>query len=110
MVLPRGARLAAVLWIVFAVVVWNVVFDRVIVVAGRLYASAAKQAAGDPEAVLLIDDWMPAAIRRALWMATAVGGSIAIVGLGAVGFAARSRAVPPKGLEEFPQCPPPYTR
>ena len=93
MVLPRGARLAGILWIVFAVVSWNVAFDRVIVNAGRLYAGAAKQAVRESAAVILIDDWMPQAITRALWVATAVGGSIAIVGLGAVGWAVRSRAV-----------------
>ena len=34
-------RLALVLWIAWAVIVWNVVFDHVIVVAGRDYIAAA---------------------------------------------------------------------
>jgi hypothetical protein len=46
-----AARLARALWIVWAVLVWNVVFDRVIVVAGRSYITAAyRAAAGDPPA------------------------------------------------------------
>ena len=36
-----AARLARALWIAWAIVVWNVVFDRVIVVAGRSYVAAA---------------------------------------------------------------------
>ena len=39
---PRvAARLARVLWIAWAIVVWNVVFDHTIVVAGRDYIAAA---------------------------------------------------------------------
>ena len=34
-------RLAVALWIVWAVVVWNVVFDRVLVNAGREYVRSA---------------------------------------------------------------------
>jgi hypothetical protein len=108
--LSRSARLAASLWIVFAVVAWNVVFDRVIIDAGRLYAKAAKQAARESDEVLLINDWMPQATTRALRLATGVGLSIAITGLAAVGWAARSRAVSPKHLEDLSQCVPPPTR
>jgi hypothetical protein len=39
---PRRAGLIAlVLWAVLAAVVWNVVFDRVVVLAGREYVYAA---------------------------------------------------------------------
>jgi len=41
----RTARVAVALWIALAVVVWNVVFDRVLVVAGRQYVYAATIAA-----------------------------------------------------------------
>jgi hypothetical protein len=109
MVLPRGARLAAGLWIVFAVVAWNVVFDRVIINAGRLYAKAAKQAARESQVVLLIDDWMPQAVSRAVRVATAVGGSIALFGLGAVAWASRPR-ISQKSLKDLSQCVPPHTR
>ena len=40
-----GVSLARGLWIVWAIVVWNVVFDHVIVVAGREYLAAAIVAA-----------------------------------------------------------------
>ena len=38
-------RIARALWIAWALVVWNVVFDRVIVVAGRAYILAAEAVA-----------------------------------------------------------------
>jgi hypothetical protein len=78
-----AARLARALWIVWAVVVWNVVFDRVIVVAGRSYISAAyRAAAGDPSARPPdMDQWMEPAITRGLWMATAAAGAILVIGL-----------------------------
>src|SRR5205814_8209664 len=41
----RAARLARALWILWAVLLWNVVFDHVIVVAGRSYVAAAARAA-----------------------------------------------------------------
>src|SRR4029078_6222232 len=75
-----SARLARVLWIAWAVVVWNVVFDRVIVVAGRSYIVAAtRHTAADPTAPPLnMDDWMVPAVNRALTVATAaaVGGLV----------------------------------
>ena len=37
-------RLAVALWIVWAIVVWNVVFDQVLVNAGRDYVRAAMAA------------------------------------------------------------------
>ena len=42
---PTGTSLAMAFWIAWAVVVWNVVFDHVIVVAGRQYLNAAGIAA-----------------------------------------------------------------
>ena len=60
----RQVKTAAMLWVVFAVVVWNVVFDRVLVLEGRRYVYAA---------------------------ATAVASPIALFGLLAVAFAAKRR-------------------
>jgi hypothetical protein len=80
-----AARLARALWIVWAIVVWNVVFDRVIVVAGRSYVAAAYRAAGDPSVrPPAMDDWMKPAVARGLWMATAAAGAILVTGLAAV--------------------------
>jgi hypothetical protein len=80
-----SARLARVLWIVWAVVVWNVVFDRVIVVAGRQYVHAASSAAiANPAAPPLnMDDWMEPAVRRGLVVATTAAGAILVVGFAA---------------------------
>jgi hypothetical protein len=95
-----SARLARVLWIAWAVVVWNVVFDRAIVVAGRSYIVAAtRHTAADPMAPPLnMDDWMAPAVTRGLIMATAAGGAVLVTGLGAVSFAAR-RQLRIKNLE-----------
>jgi hypothetical protein len=87
---PRAAaRLARVLWIVWAIVVWNVVFDHVIVVAGRDYIAAAGRAAAAGGAFANMDDWMRPAVSRGLWSATAAGGVILLIGLAAVGGAER---------------------
>ena len=86
-----AARLARALWIAWAIVVWNVVFDRVIVVAGRSYVAAAyRTAATDPTArPLNMDDWMEPAVTRGLSMATAAAGTILVIGLAAVRVGAR---------------------
>jgi hypothetical protein len=78
---PR--RIAQALWIAWALIVWNVVFDRVIVVAGREYLAAAEAArAGAPYAHM--DDWMRPAVVRALFIATSAAGIILIVGFTAL--------------------------
>ena len=96
MVAMRAARIARALWLVWAVLLWNVVFDHVIVVAGRDYIVAAKSAAlspARPRHYANMDDWMRPAVTRGLWIATT---SAAVV-LGA-GFlllrAADARATP----------------
>lgn len=76
-------RIARALWIAWALIVWNVVFDRVIVVAGRTYLVAAEAArAGAPYAH--VDDWMRPAVVRALVIATSAAGIILIVGFTAL--------------------------
>jgi hypothetical protein len=77
-------RVATILWIVLAVVVWNAVFDRVIVEAGRAYVMAAYAAGHEGGRYELIEDWMRPARSRAFWWATSsalailVGGIIAV--------------------------------
>jgi hypothetical protein len=79
---PRpAARIALALWIAWAVIVWNVVFDRVIVVAGRSYIAAAV-APGAPRANM--DDIMRPAVTRGLWIASAAGGAVLLTGLACV--------------------------
>jgi hypothetical protein len=91
---PRpAARIARALWIAWAVLVWNVVFDHVIVVAGRDYIAAARRAAAVPGGPFAnVDAWMRPAVSRAFWIATASGIVVLLVGLIVVGRAARSAA------------------
>jgi hypothetical protein len=88
-------RLATALWIVWAVIVWNVVFDRVLVVAGREYVRSARAAAGGSGPYARIDDQMRPAVSRAFWAATTAGGVIVAIGIAAVRLAART---PPRVL------------
>jgi hypothetical protein len=78
---------------VFAVVVWNVVFDHVLVEAGRAYIIAAVTAARSGRPYELIDAWMRPARSRALWWATGSALGILVVGLAAVRRAARATEV-----------------
>jgi hypothetical protein len=92
---PRAAaRIARALWVVLAIIVWNVVLDHVIVVAGRAYIAAADRAATattGPRRYENMDDWMRPAVRRGVWIASAASGVILIAGLGLV----RAAGAPP---------------
>ena len=83
-------RIAKALWIVWAIVAWNVVFDHVIVVAGRAYLTAAVVAARRSGPYARMDDWMRPAIARGLWSATAVSAAILFVGFVAIRLATAS--------------------
>ena len=72
-------RAATWLWILFAFVVWNVVFDRVIVQAGRDYVDLAMATARTNAPYVKIDDTMRPARSRALWLATASATAILVV-------------------------------
>ena len=74
------ARLAAALWIAWAVVVWNVVLDQTIVLAARRYIVAAIGAAQGAGPYARIDDWMRPAVAHGLWLATAVAGATLVIG------------------------------
>ena len=78
---PRLPRFALILWIAWALIVWNVVFDRVLVTAGRWYLEAAYRAAELGGPYVRIDDWMQPAVTRALAIASAAGGAILLIGL-----------------------------
>lgn len=87
----RAARVARALWILWAVLVWNVVFDRVIVVAGR----NAIRAAGRPGSGINginIDDFMRPAIPRGLWIATLAASAILVVGCSFIQFSTRAQS------------------
>jgi hypothetical protein len=87
--LRHSARLAAALWLVLAVVVWNVVFDRILVLAGRRYSYAAATAVRDGKGYLRIDDWMRPAIAHGVRVASVTALAIAAFGLIAVVIASR---------------------
>jgi hypothetical protein len=89
----RQARLARILWIVFAVVIWNVVFDRVLVLAGREYVYAAALAARDG-VYLFAKDWMASAVARGFWLASAGAALILAAGLALVSLASKRPAEP----------------
>ena len=60
--------------------VWNVVFDHVIVVAGRNAIRAAGQAVNG----INLDDFMRPAVTRGLWIATLAASAILAVGLSSI--------------------------
>jgi hypothetical protein len=102
----RAARIARVLWIAWAIVVWNVVFDHVIVVAGRDYIRAALHAAAVPGGPFAnMDEWMRPAVSRGLWIATAAGAAVLLPGLIAVARAGRQsrRSAQPPAIQDSPR-------
>ena len=76
----RLARAALALWILWAVVAWNVVFDHVIELAGRRYVHAAAEAAQAGGPYARVDDWMRPAATRGVWTASAIALAILMVG------------------------------
>lgn len=73
--------LAVVLWLVLAFVVWNVVFDRLIVLAGRRYSHDAAVLFRSTGRYLLINDVMRPAVAHASRVATAVAAAIVAVAM-----------------------------
>ncbi len=89
------ARIALGLWIAWAVVAWNVVFDHTIEVAGRRYLRAAAEAAQAGGPYARVDDWMRPAVGIGLRDATVVASAILLVGIAGVRLArARTRPCP----------------
>jgi hypothetical protein len=87
--LRRSARLAAALWLVLAFLIWNVVFDRILVLAGRRYSYAAAMAVRDGKTYVRIDDWMRPAIAHGVRVASVTALGIAAIGVIAVMIGAR---------------------
>src|SRR5690348_2076468 len=98
--MATARNIARGLWIIWAIVVWNVVFDHIIVVAGREYLSAAIVAPyGGPHPRM--DDWMRPAVVRGLWVATASAAAIVVVGFAAIRRATAAK-VPSATTDEAP--------
>jgi hypothetical protein len=87
----RKVVVAVALWLLFAAVVWNVIFDRLIVLAGRRYSHDAYVLYRSTGRYLLINDVMRPATAHAVRVASAVAGTIAVVALIAIRYAARAR-------------------
>jgi hypothetical protein len=77
-------QLAIALWIVFAFVAFNALFDFLVVRAGRDYLHAAAIADRDGHQRLLLADWMRPAVKRAFAYASILG--FAILASGFIGF------------------------
>ncbi len=101
----RTVRLALVLWLTLAVLVWTVVFDRMIVVAGRQYVHDAAVSARSGS-FLLINDRMPQATSHAVRVASLASAATLASGVAAIWIAARkdrgsaARALARGGLVE----------
>jgi len=92
MMVARPVGVAVALWVVWAIVVWNVVFDRILVLAGRRYVYAAALAAQGPGPYLRINDWMQPAVSRGWWTASAAAGTILLAALVLIPIAVRRDA------------------
>lgn len=77
----RAIVVAIALWLIFAFVVWNVVFDRIIVLAGRRYSHDATVLYRSTGQYLLIDSVMRPAIVYGVKVASAVAGAIVVAAL-----------------------------
>jgi hypothetical protein len=82
-------RVALGLWIVWAIVGWNVVFDHEVEVAGRHYIHAAALAAESGGPYARIDDWMRPAMTRGIRKASVGALAILVVAVAGVGLAGR---------------------
>jgi hypothetical protein len=91
----RALRIALALWLVWAAIVWNVVFDHVIVLAGRGYIAAATSSAfSETPRYENMDAWMRPAVTRGLWMASSSAAAILLAGFVLLRAAARNPAEP----------------
>jgi len=94
----RSVKIALVLWIVFGVVVWNVIFDYHVQAAAQLYVSEATMAFRGQAPPVTMDGVMRPAIARGVRGASVWAGLIVVVGLAAVAYGARrGRPGPPGG-------------
>ena len=84
----RKVIAAVVLWLAFAFAVWNVIFDRILVLAGRRYVYDAAGLFSTSHQYLRIDDVMRPAIAHALRVASASAGAIVVVAMVAIRLAA----------------------
>jgi hypothetical protein len=83
-------RVVVAVWLAGTIVVWNAVFDRVLIDAGREYVRTAADAAHGSGPYVRIVDYMRPAVPRALVLATTAAGVILAVGFAAFRWSARA--------------------
>lgn len=87
----RAVTVAVIVWVVFAAVVWNVIFDQLLIIAGRRYSYDAVVFYQTTHHYLRIDDVMRPAIAHAVRVSSLWSGALLAAGLVAVRFAVRGR-------------------
>jgi hypothetical protein len=96
--LGRRASLLMGLWLGAGFVVWNVVFDRMVVWASRDYVSRQQQHLWNQGPAVTIDEVMIPARIAARQAATYTGAGVTVLGLAATAFVnARRKSRPPAG-------------
>ena len=87
----RRRRWAIFLWAVFAVVIWNVVFDAYVIQAGRDYLDRQQRYLQGQATATTIPAFMHPAVRQAAQIASLWGGGVALVGALGIWVATRQR-------------------
>jgi hypothetical protein len=87
-IVRRAVGWAVGLWLTFAFVVWNVVFDRMLVLAGRRYSYDAYVLFHSTGRYLKIDDVMRPAVAHAFTVASLTASGIVVVSLTLIRIAA----------------------
>ena len=88
---PAMRRTARLAWAAFAVVVWNVVFDAIVIQAGRDYLTLQALHQQGRAPAVTIRGVMEPGVARAARTATLSGGGVGAAGLLAIWLAARRR-------------------
>ena len=88
---PAMRRAAVLAWAVGAVVVWNVVFDEIVIQAGRDYLTLQALYQQGKAPAVTIRGVMDPGVARAARTATLSGGGVGAAGLLAIWLAARRR-------------------
>jgi hypothetical protein len=79
--LTRRERIAAALWVVIGIVVWNGIYDFVLTRAVNLYLFRASQHEAGRGPAVSMPDIMDYAVYDAIWMSTMWACAIVLAGL-----------------------------
>jgi hypothetical protein len=98
----RKVIAAVVLWLALAFAVWNVIFDRLLVLAGRRYVYDAALRFRTSHQYLRIDDVMRPAVGHAVRVASVSAAAVALGGLLLIRLAAAQDAKRRTGSDSAP--------